>query len=154
MRNLQVWYGNPPFLLKPPSPPFSNKNFQTPPFPSILKKSNSSPFMKGEGEGGQVESMEEVNPVTYLLSMSQCILSLHVSNVSLMVLNWSSCLNIHKIILVVVSSQKFCNCLLTTSFLNIVLLKIVTSDSKNLRGQCFQISVNYFRSPTTFVFTF
>ena len=99
-------------------------------------------------------SMEGVNPVTYLLSMSQCILSLHVSNVSLMVLNWSSCLNIHKIILVVVSSQKFCNCLLTTSFLNIVLLKIVTSDSKNLRGQCFQISVNYFRSPTIFVLTF
>ena len=35
-------YGNPPFLDKPP--PFSSKNFQTPPpFPSILKKSNPPP---------------------------------------------------------------------------------------------------------------
>ena len=29
--------------------PFSSKNFQTPLFPSILKKLNPAPFMKGEG---------------------------------------------------------------------------------------------------------
>ena len=97
------------------------------------------------------------NPVTYLLSISQCILSLHVSNVSSMVLNWSSCLYIHKIVPVEASSHKFYNCLPTTSFLKIVVLKIVTSGSKKnffLRGKCFQISVNCFRSPTLFVFTF
>ena len=50
----------PPFLDKflphfaNPFPPFSSKNFQTPPFPSILKKSNPSPppFMKDGGGGG------------------------------------------------------------------------------------------------------
>ena len=42
----------PPFLDKPPilpNPPMSSKNFQTPPFPSILKKLNPPPFMKGGG---------------------------------------------------------------------------------------------------------
>ena len=45
----------PPFLEKPPilpNPPFSSKNFQTLPFPSILKKSNP-PFYEWGGWGGR-----------------------------------------------------------------------------------------------------
>ena len=48
----------PPFLEKPPhfaSPPFSSKNFQTPPFPSILKKLN--PPLMG---GGRVQNMFKI----------------------------------------------------------------------------------------------
>ena len=36
----------PPFCLPPP---FSGKNFQTPPFPSILKKLNPAPLYEGGG---------------------------------------------------------------------------------------------------------
>ena len=39
----------PPHFAYPPPPPFSNKNFQTPSFPSILKKSNPPLY---EGGGG------------------------------------------------------------------------------------------------------
>ena len=61
MRNLQknlntIWQP-PPFLDKPPHfayPPFSSKNFQTPPFPSIFKK--STPPLH-EGGGGGVRTM-------------------------------------------------------------------------------------------------
>ena len=37
---------HPDFALLSPSPPFSSKKFQTPPFPSILEKLNPTPFMK------------------------------------------------------------------------------------------------------------
>ena len=48
----------PPFLDKLPRPIlpypiFSRKNFQTPPFPLTLKKSDPPPFVKGWGEGGE-----------------------------------------------------------------------------------------------------
>ena len=42
----------PPFCL---THPFSSKNFQTLPFPSILKKANLPPFMKGGGGGTNYE---------------------------------------------------------------------------------------------------
>ena len=124
-KKTSIWYSNPPFLVKPQQkfsdlPPISinSEKVELPP-----------PFMKGggRGDGGRggwtmvtrpllfyiarvtllTSSMEGVKPVTYLLSISQCIISLHVSKVSLMVLNWSSCLNIYKIVPVVVSSQTF-----------------------------------------------
>ena len=64
MRNLQnnlniIW--QPSISRQPPPPvlsnlPFSSKHFQTPPFPSILKKSNPPPFMK-EWQGGGCQTM-------------------------------------------------------------------------------------------------
>ena len=98
-------------------------------------------------------SMEGENPVTYFLSMSQCILSLHVSNVSSMVLNWSTCLFIHKIVLVAGSFDKFTHHQFSKNC-GIKNCDFWFQKLFYLRWQCFQILVNYFISPTTFVFIF
>ena len=169
-KNLNIILQPPNFWITSPfcRPPFLAKIFRHPYFHQFWKSWTLLPLWRGRGVQALVtwpllsciaritqlaSSMEGDNPVIYLLSMTQCILSLHVSNVSSMVLHCSTCLCIHKIVLVVGSFHKFTH----HQFLKIVILKIVDFWFQKLFylwGQCFQISVIYFRSPTTFVFIF
>ena len=86
----------------------------------LHSKNNSTLFINGRGQSFNILALNV--PVHPIPSCFKCFI---------MVLNWSNCLCIHKIVLVIVSSQKFYNCLLTTSFLKIVVLKIVTFGSTN-----------------------
>ena len=107
----------------------------------LHSKSNSTDFIHGRGQTCNIFALNI--PVYPIPSCFKCFInSIKLKQLSKYIQN-CSCGSLLPDVL---------NCLLTTNFLNIVVLKVVTSGFQNLRGQCFQISVNYFGSPTAFVF--